>query len=190
MKKQLSTGLGVLALAIALAACGGSPGASSTSSSAASPSPTASSPAASSSSAPSPTAMSPAPSSSASAAYDLETATSSAGQIVVAANGMSVYVFTKDVKDSGKSACTGGCAASWPAVTTTSSKPAAEDVTGTLGTIPTADGKMQITLNGMPLYFFGQDKAPGDIKGQGVGGVWSLVSPSGSMVTPSSSMGY
>ncbi|WP_028267557.1 COG4315 family predicted lipoprotein [Arthrobacter sp. MA-N2] len=189
MKKQLSTGLGVLALAIALAACGGSPGASSTSTSAASP--TASSPAASSSSAPSPTAMSPAPSSGASAAaYDLETATSSAGQIVVAANGMSVYVFTKDVKDSGKSACTGGCAASWPAVTTTSSKPAAEDVTGTLGTIPTADGKMQITLNGMPLYFFGQDKAPGDIKGQGVGGVWSLIGPSGSMVTPSSSMGY
>ena len=24
-------------------------------------------------------------------------------------NGMTVYIFTKDVKDSGKSACTGGC---------------------------------------------------------------------------------
>ncbi|MCX2748535.1 hypothetical protein OOZ51_12005 [Arthrobacter sp. MI7-26] len=176
MKKQLGTGLGVLALAIVLSACGGSPGTSTTSSS----------PASSSAAAPSPTATSPAPSSSASAAaYDLETATSSAGQIVVAANGRSVYFFTKDVKDSGKSACTGGCATSWPAVTTTSSKPTAEDVSGTLGTIPTADGKMQITINGMPIYFFGQDKAAGDIKGQGVGGVWSLVSPSGSMVTAS-----
>ncbi|MHC6222472.1 COG4315 family predicted lipoprotein [Arthrobacter sp. MMS24-S77] len=176
MKKQLGTGLGVLALAIVLSACGGSPGTSTTSSS----------PASSSAAAPSPTATSPAPSSSASAAaYDLETATSSAGQIVVAANGRSVYFFTKDVKDSGKSACTGGCATSWPAVTTTSSTPTAEDVSGTLGTIPTADGKMQITINGMPIYFFGQDKAAGDIKGQGVGGVWTLVSPSGSMVTAS-----
>lgn len=178
MKKQFSTGLGILALAIALSACGGSPATSTTSSS----------PASSSAAAPSPTATSPAPSSSASAeAYDLETAKSSAGQIVVAANGRSVYFFTKDVKDSGKSACTGGCATSWPAVTTTSGKPTAEDVSGTLGTIPTADGKMQITINGMPIYFFGQDKAAGDIKGQGVGGVWTLVSPSGSMVTASGS---
>ncbi|UKA62474.1 hypothetical protein [Arthrobacter sp. FW306-04-A] len=178
MKKQLSTGLGVLALAIVLSACGGSPGTSTTSSS----------PASSGAAAPSPTATSPAPSSSASAeAYDLEVATSSAGKIVVGANDRSVYFFSKDVKDSGKSACTGGCATSWPAVTTTSSKPVVEDVTGTIGTIPTADGKMQITINGMPIYYFGQDKAAGDIKGQGVGGVWSLVSPSGSMVTGSGS---
>ena len=176
MKKQLSTGLGVLALAIALSACGGSPGTSTTSSSQAS----------SSAAAPSPTTTSPAPSSSASAAaYDLEVATSSAGKIVVGANGRSVYFFTKDVKDSGKSACTGGCATSWPAVTTTSSKPGVEGVTGTIGTIPTADGKMQITVNGMPIYYFGQDKAAGDVKGQGVGGVWYLVSPSGSTVTGS-----
>jgi predicted lipoprotein with Yx(FWY)xxD motif len=177
MKKKLSTGLGVLALAVALTACGGSPGTSASSSSATSPSPAASSPAASS----------PAPASSApAAAYDLETATSSAGQVVVAANGMTVYFFTKDVKDSGKSACTGGCAASWPAVTTTSATPAVEGVGGTIGTIPTADGKMQITINGMPIYFYSQDKAAGDVKGQGVGGVWYLVSPSGSMVTGSS----
>lgn len=175
MKKQLSTGLGVLALAFALAACGGSPGAPSSSSTA--PSPSASSPA---------TATSPAPSSSASAeAYDLETASSSAGQIVVGKNGMSVYFFTKDVKDSGKSACTGGCATSWPAVTTTSAKPTGEDVTGTIGTIPTTDGKMQITINGMPIYYYSKDSAAGDVKGQGVGGVWFLVTPSGSMVTSS-----
>jgi predicted lipoprotein with Yx(FWY)xxD motif len=185
MKKQLGTGLGVLALAIALTACGGSPGASSSSATTA----VASSPASSSSSA-------PAPSTPAGAA-ELKTASSSAGERVVAANGKSVYVFTKDVKDSGKSACTGGCAASWPAVTTTSATPAVDGVTGTIGTIPTADGKMQITINGMPIYFYSKDQDSSDTYGQGVGDVWFLVGPSGSMVTPgsssstpSSSMGY
>ncbi|MHA7198424.1 COG4315 family predicted lipoprotein [Arthrobacter alkaliphilus] len=178
MKKQLGTGLGILALAIALTGCGGSPGTSSTSSGATSPGPAASSSASSSASGTT--------SSSASAA-ELKTASSSVGDRVVAANGKTVYVFTKDVKGSGKSACTGGCAASWPAVTTTSATPAVDGVGGTIGTIPTADGKMQITINGMPIYFYSKDEDSGDTYGQGVGGVWFMVSPSGSMLTPSSS---
>lgn len=188
MKKQLGTGLGILALAIALTGCGGSPGASSTSSGATSSSPAASNSASSGASGTS--------SSSASAAAELKTASSDAGQRVVAANGKTVYVFTKDVKGSGKSACTGGCAASWPAVTTTSATPAVDGVSGTIGTIPTADGKMQITINGMPVYFYSKDEDSSDTYGQGVGGVWFMVSPSGSMLTTSSStptgssMGY
>ncbi|MDQ0031585.1 COG4315 family predicted lipoprotein [Arthrobacter bambusae] len=188
MKKPLSTGLGVLALAFALAACGGSPGTSPSSSAAAS-SPSAST-SASSSAPSSPASSAPA------AAAELKTATSSAGERVVAANGKSVYFFTKDVKGSGKSACTGGCAASWPAVTTTSATPAVDGVSGTIGTIPTADGKMQITINGMPIYFYSKDEDSSDTYGQGVGGVWFLVSPSGSVMTPGSStpsgssMGY
>lgn len=172
MKKQLGTGLGILALAIALTGCGGSPGASSSSSA------TSPSPAASSSSAPA--------SSTPAGAAELKTASSSVGERVVAANGKSVYVFAKDVKDSGKSACTGGCATNWPAVTTTSAKPTVDGVTGTIGTIPTADGKMQITINGMPIYFYSKDEDSSDTYGQGVGGVWFMVSPSGSMLTPSS----
>jgi predicted lipoprotein with Yx(FWY)xxD motif len=178
MKKQLGTGLGILALAIALTGCGGSPGASSSSAS----SPAASSPAASSSASPSGSS-----SSTSAGAAELKTASSSFGERVVAANGKSVYFFAKDAKDSGKSACTGGCATLWPPVTTTSAMPGVDGVSGTIGTIPTADGKMQITINGMPIYFYSKDEDSGDTYGQGVGGVWSLVSPSGSMVTPSSS---
>ncbi|WP_442544552.1 COG4315 family predicted lipoprotein [Arthrobacter sp. KN11-1C] len=180
MKKQLGTGLGILALAIALTGCGGSPGASSTSSS-------ASSPAASSSAASSSASSGGSSSSTSAGAAELKTASSSFGERVVAANGKSVYIFAKDAKDSGKSACTGGCATLWPPVTTTSAMPAVDGVSGTIGTIPTADGKMQITVNGMPIYFYSKDEDSGDTYGQGVGGVWSLVSPSGSMVTPSSS---
>ncbi|WP_120519542.1 COG4315 family predicted lipoprotein [Arthrobacter celericrescens] len=174
MKKH--PGIGVLVLALFLAACGGSPGTSPTGTS-----PTSAGAAPSSS----------APASSAPAAGpDLKTASSSAGDIVVGANGMSVYLFTKDVKDSGKSACEGACTALWPAVTTGSDTPAVEGVGGTIGTIPTADGKKQVTINGLPVYFYAQDTTAGDVKGQGFNDLWYLVSPSGDMIKQDSGMGY
>ena len=116
-------------------------------------------------------------------------APSRAGQIVVDKKGLSVYVFTKDTKDSATSSCTGTCANNWPAVTTTSDTPAATGVMGTIGTAATPDGKKQLTINGMRVYYFAKDQAPGDILGQGVGGVWYLVAPSGAMIT-SAAGGY
>jgi len=113
----------------------------------------------------------------------LSVADSKAGQIVVAEQGLSVYFFTKNTKDSGNSVCTGACLTSWPPVTSTTATPTVNGVTGKVGTIPTADGKMQVTINGMPIYYYSKDQAAGDINGQGVGGVWFLVSPSGEMIT-------
>jgi predicted lipoprotein with Yx(FWY)xxD motif len=55
-------------------------------------------------------------------------------------------------------------------------------VTGELGTITTPDGKQQVTLNGLPLYYFAQDARPGDILGQGVNNVWYLADPAGGMI--------
>ena len=52
-----------------------------------------------------------------------------------------------------------------------------------MGTIATPDGKKQVTINGMPVYYYAKDQAAGDITGQGVGGVWYLVAPSGEMIT-------
>jgi predicted lipoprotein with Yx(FWY)xxD motif len=34
----------------------------------------------------------------------------------------------------------------------------------------------------MPVYLWEKDKAPGDITGQGVGNVWYLVAPDGTMI--------
>lgn len=164
MKQRISTGLAILALGALLTSCGG--GATTT--------PTT--PAATS-----PAVTSPAPTTPAAAA-ELKTASSRAGQIVVDAKGMSVYLFTNDVKDSGKSACTGACVALWPAVTTTADAPAVEGVTGKVGTMPIADGKKQVTINGLPVYYYAEDKAAGDVKGQGFGGVWYLVDPAGEMI--------
>ena len=171
MKQHLGTGLAAMALMAALAGCAGSPGTTSTTA------------------ATSPAASSPAASPTAAAAVGLKTASSSAGTIVVDANGMSVYFFTKDVKDSGTSACTGACLTMWPPVTSTAATPTAEGVSGTLGTITTPDGAKQVTLNGLPLYYYAQDKKPGDILGQGVSDVWYLASPAGEMIKTAST-GY
>ena len=60
---------------------------------------------------------------------------------------------------------------------------AGEGVDATLlGTITRDDGSTQVTYNGWPLYYFHEDAAPGDTNGQGVGGVWFLVSPEGEAI--------
>jgi predicted lipoprotein with Yx(FWY)xxD motif len=103
----------------------------------------------------------------------------SAGTILVdVKTGMTLYNFSKDTKDSGTSACTGGCIETWPALTVgTGETPVAGDgVTGKLGTITrTDDGSSQVTYNGLPLYFFKNDKAPGDLNG--VYENWVTVAP-------------
>jgi predicted lipoprotein with Yx(FWY)xxD motif len=98
--------------------------------------------------------------------------------LVAGANGMTVYTFAKDVANSGTSACTGGCITKWPALTVPAgSTPAGgSGVTGKLGTITrTDDGSAQVTYNGLPLYFYSGDKAPGDANGIYTG--WAAVKP-------------
>ena len=184
MKQHLGAGLAILALAAALTGCGSNAG---TTPSATAPATTGASSSGAASTAPS---SGPAQSSKASAAVELKTGSSPEGSIVVDAKGMSLYFFTKDTKDSGSSACTGSCLVQWPPLTTTSGAPTAEGVTGKLGTITTPDGKKQVTLNGMPLYYFAKDTKPGDVLGQGVGGVWYLSDPSGAMVKAAPAQGY
>ena len=102
-----------------------------------------------------------------------------AGTVLVDGDdGMTVYIFTKDVKDSGKSACTGGCLATWPALTVPAgaTPTGGSGVTGKLGTITREDdGTLQVTYNGLPLYYFKNDKAPGDANG--IYENWEAVKP-------------
>ncbi|NUP73942.1 MAG: hypothetical protein HOQ07_04735 [Sinomonas sp.] len=149
---------------LALAGCGGGSGSSSTSSSA---------PAAASSSSSSP--------SSSEEAETLKTSTVGGHTIVVDGDGHTVYFYTRDNAGTTTSACTGGCVALWPAVTSAGA-PKTEGVTGKIGSIKTAEGKQQITINGMPIYYYAKDTAPGQVNGQGVAGVWYVVGADGSMV--------
>lgn len=98
------------------------------------------------------------------------------GDILVGPDGGTLYIFTADVDDS--SSCTGECAETWPAVD------AAVGVTADLdqsifSSITREDGIEQLTVKGMPLYYYAADSGPGDTAGQGLNDAWFVVSPSG-----------
>ena len=105
------------------------------------------------------------------------------GKILVDANGMTLYIFTKD--EPGVSNCYDQCAQNWPPLTVAEGETptAGPGVTGTLGVIKRNDGTYQVTYNDMPLYRFFKDTQPGDANGQGVKGVWFVVHPDAPSVT-------
>ena len=117
--------------------------------------------------------------SSTAASTGLKVAKTSLGEVVVTSTGMTAYVFDKDTQGTKASACTGACAGLWPPILATGDAAEAAGIAGTLGTIPTPDGKKQVTLDGWPLYTYSGDAAAGDVNGQGVGGIWWVLSPAG-----------
>ncbi|QRY52703.1 COG4315 family predicted lipoprotein [Mycolicibacterium septicum] len=88
------------------------------------------------------------------------------GEIVVDAQGMTVYAFQGDTPAS--SGCGEGCLQKWPAVLAPDPLPAqVPGVEGVLGVYLRPDGTRQLTLNSRPLYTFVQDKAAGQHNGVG-----------------------
>ena len=81
-------------------------------------------------------------------------------------DGRTLYTFDKD--SAGKSNCSGGCAAAWPAFTVGNASLAGGD----FSIVVRDDGTQQWALLGKPLYFFAGDARPGDINGDNQGGVW------------------
>jgi predicted lipoprotein with Yx(FWY)xxD motif len=114
------------------------------------------------------------------AAAPLTTASTDLGDVLVDADGMTVYVFTADTE--GVSTCTEGCADTWPAVTADSAE-LPEGLDAAIFSVAEApDGSFQLVANNQPLYTFSGDAAPGDTNGQGVGGVWFVVGADGQMI--------
>ncbi|MEV8144800.1 hypothetical protein [Specibacter sp. NPDC078709] len=119
----------------------------------------------------------------ASTTSDLHTASTTLGKVLVNGAGMTVYFFDHDTPQEKASTCSGPCASLWPAVSTSSMVPTITGVTGTVGTITGVDGAAQVTLNGLPLYTYAADKNPGDVSGQGYGGIWWVIGADGAKVT-------
>lgn len=90
--------------------------------------------------------------------------------VLVDAAGMTVYTYDKDEAGSGKSSCVAACAKNWPPVKADGSPRPPYSV------ITRADGIKQLAHGGKPLYTFVKDKKAGDKTGDGVGGVWHVVS--------------
>jgi predicted lipoprotein with Yx(FWY)xxD motif len=98
------------------------------------------------------------------------------GKILTDSAGNTLYFFSLDA--SGSSACAGGCLAAWPAFYSA-------DLTlgdtslhkADFGTITRADGKMQTTYKGWPLYYYIKDTAAHVVLGDKVGNVWYVAKP-------------
>jgi predicted lipoprotein with Yx(FWY)xxD motif len=95
-------------------------------------------------------------------------------------DGMTLYYYTPDTVGTGStppvSACTGGCLQAWPAFVATGAVLPSK-VAAALTSFDRGGGVMQSAWKGHPLYRFGADKKPGDVKGDKVGNVWFVVDP-------------
>ncbi|MFI9401279.1 hypothetical protein [Nocardia sp. NPDC052316] len=105
---------------------------------------------------------------------------SAVGQHVTAAD-RALYRFDKDTAKPPTSNCSGDCAAKWPPLIAQRGQAvyAAGVDPQLVGFIERADGACQVTIAGWPVYFFAKDTKPGDLLGQGVGGVWHAVTATG-----------
>ena len=117
----------------------------------------------------------------------LQVRTGALGTYVVDASGRSLYMFTKDTAR--KSACTGACAKTWPPYLTSGKPTAGSGVSGSkVGTLKRGNGSMQVTYYGHPLYRYAADTAKGQTRGEGVGSLWYLVTPTGKkLINPAAS---
>jgi len=66
---------------------------------------------------------------------------------------------------------------SWPAFYTASVQVPSSLNAADFGTFTRDNGVKQTTFRGYPLYYFYQDKAPGDTLGNKLGNVWFLINP-------------
>jgi predicted lipoprotein with Yx(FWY)xxD motif len=93
------------------------------------------------------------------------------GSILTDAEGLTLYTFDNDDPTAGT--CGTGVSATWPALTAEGTP--AGDVPGELAVAECDDGTTQVTYDGAPLYYFSGDSAAGDANGDGVAGLWHVV---------------
>jgi predicted lipoprotein with Yx(FWY)xxD motif len=107
------------------------------------------------------------------------------GTVLVNRSGKTIYSPQQEAH--GKILCTGSCLSFWfPVSAGAGAVQAPSGVTGALGTIRRPDGRTQLTYNGMPLYTFRLDLAPGQAHGNnftdhfgGTAFTWRAITASG-----------
>ncbi len=107
------------------------------------------------------------------------------GSILFDGKGRALYAFTRD-RRGGKSRCYGACARAWPVYFKRAALRAGKGVKRKLiGTVRRKDGRLQVTYNGWPLYYYVNDVSAGQVTCQNVsefGGLWLVVRPTGRLV--------
>jgi predicted lipoprotein with Yx(FWY)xxD motif len=106
------------------------------------------------------------------------------GRVLFDGRGRVLYGFARD-RRGGPSRCYGECAKAWPVYFAKGTMRAGVGVKKSLmGTTRRRDGRLQVTYNGWPLYYYAHE-GPGEVRCQNVdqfGGLWLVVRPSGTLV--------
>ena len=155
-----------IGLAVAgLAACGGS----STKTSAPAPSP-----------APSAQTAPVAPGPSTTVRPSLSLGDTTLGKVLVDAQGRTLYALTKDTN--GTPTCTDACAKAWPPALVTGQPAAGPGISTPVTVVDAPGGSTMLRAGAWPLYRCAGDAAPGDVNGEGSGGVWFAVGADGKLI--------
>ncbi|MEZ5410661.1 MAG: hypothetical protein R2761_21720 [Acidimicrobiales bacterium] len=109
----------------------------------------------------------------------LALAESSLGTILVDGEGNALYLFLPDKQ--GESTCYDKCEAAWPVTGEADGVGDGLDAS-LLGTTTRTDGSTQATYNQWPLYYFVNDKAPGDVNGQTLNDAWYVIDAKGEAI--------
>jgi predicted lipoprotein with Yx(FWY)xxD motif len=101
-----------------------------------------------------------------------KTMETSIGAVYTDENGMTLYTFDKDTKGASVSACVDKCIANWPPFV--AGDGAMAEGEWTMVDVTDNDGAMKKmwAYDGWPLYLYVKDTKPGDVTGDGAGGVW------------------
>ncbi|HJV08886.1 MAG TPA: hypothetical protein VJ653_04370 [Acidimicrobiales bacterium] len=123
------------------------------------------------------TTPAPAPTTTVAANATVKTASTSLGTVLVDSTGKTLYTWDRDTGPA--STCVGNCAVTWPPLVlpsgTATPIPGAGVSLLTAAARPDDAAKLQVNWDNKPLYYYAADTAPGETKGDGVGGTWHVV---------------
>jgi predicted lipoprotein with Yx(FWY)xxD motif len=103
--------------------------------------------------------------------FDIILNETSLGPVLADKDGKTLYFFAKDAGEN--SLCNGNCLENWPVFSVPGNLRLAAGLEASdFGSISRSDGTRQITYKNWPLYYFAQDMAKGDVKGENVGKIW------------------
>ncbi|MGI5460092.1 SCO0930 family lipoprotein [Streptomyces sp. CA-249302] len=105
------------------------------------------------------------------------------GKVLTDGAGLTLYRFDADTAEPPKSNCDGDCAKTWPPVPADDATAGAGIDKALLGEVTRTDGTKQLTIAGWPAYRYAKDTKAGDVAGQGVGGKWFALAPTGKKAT-------
>ena len=96
------------------------------------------------------------------------------GMVLTDSRGMTLYFFITDIPASGGSTCyaAANCTHFWPIFNTDTIRVSPPLSAADFSSITRTDGTKQTAYRGWPLYYFLNDKVPGDVRGENVLKTW------------------